>query len=144
MSKSDPSLTVAINQKTGDFAIINLAVDPKFGFQRGWGPLVHVPRSQMQKEGLSIVLDNLAGFHDRNGDDGGELDGDPVKQRKFCKLHKEISISIRGKNSLVLSPFRRNSRGGGASEYEDVITLPFPYTNDQFIEALQLAETRAQ
>lgn len=92
MSMQDPGLELRVNQKTGDFVITNFAVDPRFGFQRGWGPLVHVTRQQMKTEGLRIVLDNLDGFLDRNGEDGYELDGDPVKQRAFEKLHKCISV----------------------------------------------------
>ena len=140
----DPSLTLRVNHKKGDFVIINLAVDLQFGFLAGWGPLVHVTRSEMMTDGLRIVLNNLAGFHERDGKAGCELDGDPVKQRKFEKLHTCISIWTVDQNSLMLWPSRKTSKCGSTDAYEDVITLPFPCTNDQFIEALQLAETRAQ
>ena len=144
MSMRDPSLHLRVNQKTGDFVIVNYAVDRRFGFLAGWGPLVHVARQQMKTEGLRIVLDNLDGFLDRNGEDGCELDGDPVKQREFEKLHKCISIMLLEQRNLAITPMRGTRRGGATGEYEDVITLPFPCTNEEFYRALELAESRAQ
>ena len=144
MSMRDPNLQLRVNVKTGDFVIANFAVDRRFGFRRGWGPLVHVTRQQMKTEGLRIVLDNLAGFLDRNGEDGSKLDGDPVKQREFEKLHKCISVMLLERRNLSITPMRRTRRGGATGEYEDVITRPFPCTNEAFYSAIELAETRAQ
>jgi len=143
MKKIAPCLSLHVNQKNGDFAITNLAIDRQFGFLVGWGPLVHVSRRQMKEEGLRIVLSNLEGFQDRDATIGYELNGDVVRQRKFEKLHTSISLTLYDQSSLELLPMRRTRRGGGTGDKEDLITLTFPCSNEEFYKAIELAETRA-
>lgn len=143
MSKLDAGLSVRINIKTGDYAIVNFAID-MFGMLAAWGPLVYVSKEQMEQEGLKLVIQNLEGFYERDCNANPcELNGNPSFSRKFEKQHRYVSVSLHEQRCIFFDPMHRKARGGADSEYEDVVVLPYPCTQAQFLEALRLSESRA-
>lgn len=134
-----PSLDIWLHIESGNFSILNHAVDKTYGLSAGWGKLLHVEKQEMQQNGLDNIMDNLKGFGVRDGAEGCELDGNPSLQRKFEKQHRLVGVSLVDKSVLHLHPMSKQRAGGHIGEPENVLSLKLPSNNDEFYGLLMEA-----
>lgn len=145
--KISPRLEVYVHRETNEYVILNNALSGQTGFYVNWGPLIYISKSQMEVYGFDIVLENLHGFYDRNGDvaecelNAIQVDNPPLYGR-FLRLHKSIPM-LRDDDEGVLeilpmcSPHRY-------SLDKRIIKVPLHGTHHEFLVALQCAEIMAE
>ncbi len=135
-----PSCCVNKNLKTGDYLLVSEVLAPETGANFTWGNLLEITKLEMQKEGLSIILNDLEAYHDRNTDGRSEIDKMSHEEHSaFLKNHDCVCISMSDEEQLRLSPMKSDLNGSGRGKQEVQIFVDLKCSHDEFYEALMKA-----
>jgi len=119
-----PTLNLYRHRTTGDFTILNFAMDPRFGAPTGWGPLVHFGAHRMEREGAELILSNLAAFYGRSPA-RSEMEAMSIEEvGRFNDDHKLLVIRMETKSELVVTSMTRVGAASHQGEDERTIRLP--------------------
>jgi hypothetical protein len=146
MSELGSRLELYVNRETGDYVILNNAVDQTTRFYVEWGRLVSISKAQMESDGLGIVLKNLAGFTDRKSNDCGDewhemQRNNPRLFGEFLSKHKCIVIvKDREEERLEFYPLCNPRQ---YSMKKRISKLPLSCTKVEFLDALRRSESMA-
>lgn len=134
------SLELFLNKKSGNFLLLNYAINPRNKFRVGWGNLRTIFSPEMQSEGLDLVLSNLAGFSTRDGSEMCELDRmTPPERRRFNSTHKAISVSLPTPDVLVLQGSSKVGASGRVGTSAQRVEVRLPSTQQEFYAAMRQA-----
>lgn len=139
--RTNPSLDLCKNIKTGDFIIMNFAED-QFGMSVAAGKLVSLSADQVKTMGLDIVLTHLNDYPNRRPDDVNEVNRmTRVQTRKFYGAHRVLGIRLLNPSVLRIGAiygFTGTTRTGQPWQAWEI---PLPATNEQFLAVLDKAFT---
>jgi hypothetical protein len=140
MATLDPTLEILKHKVRGDFLLLHQAFEKRFGWIVAWGEPERLSDEQMRGHGLQRVLNSLAQFHDRDGDDERKL-------FKGSKHHKKNELEISfyhvgvtqcSPSQLRLTPMHQGKRGGLVSTLDsvDANIVLLPSSPEAFYDAL--------
>ena len=134
MFRCKPTLQLFRHKSTGDFTILNLALNPNYGAPTGWGPLVHIGADRMRREGAELISANLDRFHERSRA-RSELETMSLEETSEFYDHRDVLILwLEDDSELVVTPMRRVGPASHEGKAERTLRLPIPA--DVFFEQI--------
>ena len=121
------------------FAIIELAVRPKYGGCITQGQIHRYSEAEMQEKGIEIVKRHLDHFGRTGPTEPSEIDQMEKKEaQRFFREHYVIGIDLVEDKTWRMSPIKRrsNDRSAGIGAAEDMMSISPNCTNQEFYDAL--------
>jgi len=135
----EPSCTIYLNKKNGQFILEGHAIESKFGWCASYGALIFVSREEMGKRGIDIVLQDLQEFSQRCGDEKSEHENMTASERStFDRKHKNVGITLISSDSLRLFPMHKE-QGGHIGNPGEEVYVKLPVSSEEFFQKLMEA-----
>jgi hypothetical protein len=139
-----PDVQVARHERTGDFMLIQFGTMEGHGASFALGPLVPVPKTEMEGNGWRIIHECLRSYRRWPIDTkfNSELTTMSYRERsKFYRSHQFSTVLQRDAVSICLSPLHRDGPGwrGITGFIEEEQRFKFPITQKKFFTALMTA-----
>jgi hypothetical protein len=142
--KHRPGLSIYKSKHEALYVIVNSAVRPQYGGRVDWGPMVHIALEQMREHGTDLVLDNLRGFDERDGSQGGGLQGLSCEQQShFDREHILVGVRQESLSQLILTPMHPAKPGGFRGTQAEQIVVDLPCLPEDFFSKLNAAFEKA-
>jgi|GEM_PF-6715030 len=138
------SCTVFLNKERHLFLLQSQVREHRFGWVTSFGHLREISSKEMEQNGLSLVLDDLADFECRTKLVESELESYTSRQRHdFLHKHCQVAVGLTADEALELAPMHPQRRGF-ASHPSEHIRVDLPTSQTQFYAALMQAFARCE
>ena len=119
------------NRKTRDYSV------ERYAGIYAVGNLIQLSAAEMARDGVGLILRYLSEELPQGG-----VERAPAfsreEERAFHRRHRGVYVSVAPDGRINLGPLRRKG-SGHVVDKDEVVHLPLSSTNDEFMDALNLA-----
>jgi hypothetical protein len=125
-----------LNKERGVFYLESGAENSELGLGTSYGDLKEIMPEEMGRNGLAIVLDDLAEYRRRKKTEKSELENmSPRQRRDFLQSHWCVGFWLESTKALMMAPMHPQRRGF-ASEPSEHIRISLPTSQTVFYSKL--------